>query len=228
MENKAEAGLYIALSKFQSEMDFATKGTKGFGYNYADYASLVEVVRKGFAGKNLSFTHTIKVDDNGNPILTTRINYADEEHGVAFIESVTPVTPVKVVGKDGKDKTNPLQSLGSGLTYLKRYHLQALVGLPSEDDDGRSSNVNVGKAPRPSPPPPIALEVVYGEIQKAETVKAVEAVYHKHANHPDRTQIIQACKVRKDNILAKPEEALDDEIPDNLSPVEQSLELQKG
>jgi len=29
--------------------------------------------------------------------------------------------------------------LGSGITYAKRYGLQSLYGLPSEDDDGNSA-----------------------------------------------------------------------------------------
>lgn len=37
-----------------------------------------------------------------------------------------------------KDLTNP-QAMGSGITYAKRYALQAAFGLPSEDDDGNEA-----------------------------------------------------------------------------------------
>ena len=37
-----------------------------------------------------------------------------------------------------KDKTNP-QQMGSGITYAKRYGLQAALGIPSEDDDANAA-----------------------------------------------------------------------------------------
>jgi len=37
-----------------------------------------------------------------------------------------------------KDATNP-QSMGSGITYAKRYGLQALFGIASEEDDGNAA-----------------------------------------------------------------------------------------
>lgn len=36
------------------------------------------------------------------------------------------------------DNSNP-QKMGSGITYAKRYSLQAAFGLPSEDDDGNKA-----------------------------------------------------------------------------------------
>ena len=38
-----------------------------------------------------------------------------------------------------KDKSNP-QQMGSGITYAKRYGLQAAFGIPSEDDDANSAS----------------------------------------------------------------------------------------
>lgn len=38
-----------------------------------------------------------------------------------------------------QDPTNP-QKMGSGITYAKRYALQAAYGLPSEDDDGNAAS----------------------------------------------------------------------------------------
>lgn len=45
-----------------------------------------------------------------------------------------------------KDLTNP-QAMGSGITYAKRYALQAAFGLPSEDDDANEAS-NPSKGPQ--------------------------------------------------------------------------------
>jgi len=54
-------------------------------------------------------------------------------------ESMTGRTPVLT-----KDNTDP-QKMGSGITYAKRYGLQAAFGLPSEDDDGNAASVSSPK-----------------------------------------------------------------------------------
>ena len=48
-------------------------------------------------------------------------------------ETLTARTLIKV-----KDATNP-QAMGSGITYAKRYGLQALFGIASEEDDGNAA-----------------------------------------------------------------------------------------
>jgi hypothetical protein len=49
-----------------------------------------------------------------------------------YVEGRTPVLT--------KDNTDP-QKMGSGITYAKRYGLQSVFGLPSEDDDGNSASM---------------------------------------------------------------------------------------
>ena len=43
-----------------------------------------------------------------------------------------------------KDKTDP-QKMGSGISYAKRYGLQSIFGIPSNDDDGNAASA------RPAP-----------------------------------------------------------------------------
>lgn len=47
-------------------------------------------------------------------------------------ETRTSICPIR-----SKDNQDP-QKMGSGITYAKRYSLQAAFGLPSEDDDGEA------------------------------------------------------------------------------------------
>ena len=53
--------------------------------------------------------------------------------------SISARTLIKV-----KDATNP-QAMGSGITYAKRYGLQAMFGIASEDDDGNNATASDGK-----------------------------------------------------------------------------------
>jgi hypothetical protein len=46
---------------------------------------------------------------------------------------------------------NPHQ-MGSGITYAKRYGLQSLYGLPSEDDDGNGTGTTGKKDINPKAP----------------------------------------------------------------------------
>lgn len=48
----------------------------------------------------------------------------------------TRVSPCPVRSKDPSDP----QKMGSGITYAKRYGLQAAFGLPSKDDDGNEAS----------------------------------------------------------------------------------------
>jgi hypothetical protein len=44
-------------------------------------------------------------------------------------------------------KQNDPQAFGSAITYAKRYSLQAILGVPSEDDDGESAMERKKKGP---------------------------------------------------------------------------------
>ena len=48
----------------------------------------------------------------------------------------------------GGNKYDDSQALGSAITYAKRYSLQAIYGIPSEDDDGNSNTHNPKVAPK--------------------------------------------------------------------------------
>ena len=51
-------------------------------------------------------------------------------------ETLSCCVPILI---NGTDKDNP-QKMGSAITYAKRYGLQSLYGLASDDDDGNSAS----------------------------------------------------------------------------------------
>ena len=100
------------------------------------YSTLEEVIaacRK--AGQHgLTFTQLIDMDDNGRMFVKTIVMHVNGDNLV----SRTPIV--------AQDLTNP-QKMGSGITYAKRYGLQSMLGLPSEDDDGNNASTQPTNKP---------------------------------------------------------------------------------
>lgn len=125
--------LATALIKFHNSGAAAKKGAANpfFKSKYASLEEVIETVRAEAGKVGLTFTQLIDFDEHRMFVATTIMH----ESG----ESMTGRTPVLT-----KDNTDP-QKMGSGITYAKRYGLQAAFGLPSEDDDGNAASVSSPK-----------------------------------------------------------------------------------
>ena len=115
--------LATALNKAQDEMGGAVKDKKNpfFKSSYADLASVVMAIKEPFAGNGLSYSQ-FPISRDGLVGVETILMHTSGE----FISSelLLPTT-----------KKDP-QAAGSAITYARRYALQAIAGIPSEDDDG--------------------------------------------------------------------------------------------
>jgi hypothetical protein len=129
------SNLATALCKAQGVMSGAKKSAKNpfFKSNYADLASVFDAIREPFSKNGLSISQTMDVLENGTQILCTRLLHVSGE----FIDSKM-LLPAEV---------NP-QKLGSTITYLRRYSLMAICGIPAEDDDGNAASGKPAPAPK--------------------------------------------------------------------------------
>lgn len=119
--------LYTALAKAQAEIQPAKKNGKGnptFRSKYADLAAIVQTSRKALGENGLSVIQRIIRQGSAGMTLLTRLCHASGQ----WIESSMTVNPPK----------QDIQSLGSYLTYLRRYNYSSIVGVVAvdEDDDG--------------------------------------------------------------------------------------------
>ena len=160
MERSDQIGdLIAALAKAQGEFGAALKGNESiaFGtgnraYKYADLAANISAVRPALSKHGIALMQFNESDlEHQTAIVTT-----DLHHGEQFI-SITAQAPA--VGRNGFD----VQSLGACWTYLRRYTLQAICGLASEDDDATDlagvKNAPIqGKQPPQAQPPKGPLE----------------------------------------------------------------------
>ena len=121
--------LAAALSKAQGQLRPAVfnKQNPHFKNRYADFTSCMDACRVPLSENGLcvmQYCDTVE----GKLMLVTMLAHASGQ----FIKSFFPLTP--------KDMTS--QSIGSAMTYAKRYSLSSMLGIVSddEDDDGEAAH----------------------------------------------------------------------------------------
>jgi len=133
--------LAAALASAQACMGPALKGARNphFRSTYADLSSVVEAIREPFTANGLAWVQAPALDvERGVVTVTTRILHTSGQ----WVEAEVSAVPGR-----GKADLSP-QSVGSCITYLRRYGLQALAGCPSADDDAETA---MGRGGRPAP-----------------------------------------------------------------------------
>jgi len=113
--------LYKSLAAFQQEVPHIFKGTTGFGYSYADWGQILDIVNPGMKRHGLGFTQLL---DGTN--LKTIVFHS--ESGETIESSVDIPQDVALA------KMNTFQVMGSAITYYKRYSLSAILGLVTDVD----------------------------------------------------------------------------------------------
>ena len=154
--------LYEALAKFQQLNISATKDGNNpyFSSKYATLDSVINAVNHG-AEFGLSFSQTVNYDWLKVDVETTVTNKegvtkntksAQLSRDIYVTTTIyhhndekTLVSRVPVL-VNANDKDNP-QKLGSSISYAKRYGLQALYGLGSDDDGNEASKNDKGEVP---------------------------------------------------------------------------------
>jgi hypothetical protein len=120
--------LAAALAKAQAELQNPTRNRKvvvktakgQYDYTYATADKIADLVRPVLGKHELSLAQGTAKGDGW--LLVTRLTHASGQ----YIENDTPLP---------YSGSTDAQSLGSALTYAKRYGLTALLGIVAEEDD---------------------------------------------------------------------------------------------
>jgi len=132
--NKSDSikNLAAALCKAQEQMCGAVKDSKNpfFKSSYADLGAVVKAIKEPFADNGLSYSQ-FPAEDNGRIGVETMLMHTSGEW---MSNSFT----VNLTKQDA-------QGAGSAITYCRRYALQAIAGIPSEDDDGNHASKPAAK-----------------------------------------------------------------------------------
>ena len=138
--------LALALSKAQGQMKFAAKDANNpfFKSKYADLASVIEAIKVPLSANGIAFVQATDFEDNAVIVETILLHESGE-----WISGKLRMQPTK----------NDPQGVGSAVTYAKRYGLQAIAGVPSDDDDGNAATHQSAPAAKPAPAKPMHAKV---------------------------------------------------------------------
>lgn len=119
--------LAVAMCKAQADMGGASKGANNpfFKSKYADLSAVVQAVKEPFANNGLSYVQ-FPIEENGRIGVETILMHNSGEW-------LSNKFTVQLTKQDA-------QGAGSAITYCRRYGLQAVAGIPSEDDDGNAAS----------------------------------------------------------------------------------------
>lgn len=187
--------LAAALAKAQGELENATKSSQNphFKSKYADLAEVLNTVRPVFSRHGLSVTQLPSLDDDMVSVETMLLHSS----GQWISSKIT--TPV-----GGK---RDAQSIGSAITYARRYSLAAIAGIAQEDDDG-----NAAAAPQKPQPPEARPDQarMIAAIEGAETMDALKDIYQRAARaakgHPDILSALERAKESRKTTLSEQEQ----------------------
>jgi hypothetical protein len=116
--------LASSLSKFQGEIQNCFKGKTGYGYKYADLASILDDVRPILAKYELSILQ-MPSNDPESVTLETMLMHSS---GQWISETMRmPIESAKGMSR--------AQTIGSVISYARRYALTSFLGISQTDDD---------------------------------------------------------------------------------------------
>lgn len=150
-QNEARKAFQKAISEFQKEnidvskgekANFQTKGGGNASYSFASLGASLQEIRPALAKYGLSITWRTQNMENGFIQVTAILS-----HEFGHFEHTS------LAGQpDQTGAKNPIQSVGSTITYLKRYTAFSILGIASVDDDGAESGMPIAETkPKPSP-----------------------------------------------------------------------------
>lgn len=143
LETSDEIGeLAGALASAQGAMHHAERSAENpyFGSTYADLAACIDACRLPLSENALCVLQLMETIGK-TPYLVTLLAHKSGQ----WVRGKMQVYPMTQKKGEGWVYSPDPQSLGSCITYCRRYCLQAILNLASEDDDGNKASGEKGK-----------------------------------------------------------------------------------
>jgi|TARA_R100000750_G_scaffold15653_2_gene10233 hypothetical protein len=136
MIQKSESIKNIATAQLelQREIKDISKDSKGYGYNYTSFDKLVQYLRPILTKHGISFIQMPAGEGLTVGVTTLYMHSSGEWISNTIL---SPIAEHKGM--------NTYQSVGSAITYYRRYSLSSFTGIASEEDvDGEMSQKEGG------------------------------------------------------------------------------------
>ena len=129
-----------ALSKAQSTITHAAKthSNPQTRSKYADLTGIIDVAREPLTQNGLALVQA-PYHLPGDPPTVVLVTTVLHESG-EWLRSVTPVNARKMVKGGEYMVADDMQTIGSAITYARRYALASMLGIGQEDDDGNQAS----------------------------------------------------------------------------------------
>jgi hypothetical protein len=173
------AKLALAQTKVQKEIKDLPKESKGFAHKYTTFDKLVQYLRPILAKHGISFIQMPCGENENVGVITLYMHTSGE-----YISSKVETQIIQA--------QNKYQSMGSAITYFKRYSLASFVGLASDEDtDGNVQKKEV-KKPTPTTKP----------LTDEQFKTVIDTVKDENEEFRDKvTQAVKAQKLHQDNYM---------------------------
>lgn len=191
-----------AFAKTQQEMKQPLKDANNpfFKSKYVPLENVVEAITESASKNGLSFTQFPSSDEAGNVTVGTLVMHSSGE----WIE----YDPIKM-----KPVKNDPQSIGSAITYAKRYALSAIFGITSDpDDDGNEATQTKKQAPAKKKDDPVISvekanyylkEIAAISVEKGKEDGSIVKWFLNHLGVVDYKMIKQSQIEDADMLLGK-------------------------
>lgn len=150
--------LAIAMNKAQAVMSGAKKSAANpfFKSKYANLEEVIACIKEPFESNGLSFMQFPITEDDRAGVETIVMHESGEWISGSFMLKCSKIDP---------------QGMASAITYARRYGIQSIAGIPSEDDDGNAAS-QAPKKPAMTPKEAVA------KLSSAESQKDLVAVWN--------------------------------------------------
>lgn len=161
-----------SLVKFQSAVESPKKTSDnpafkrdGKNLKYADLDAIIKTITPALSANGLSQHQFTDTDMETKAVkITTMLLHESGQH----ITSDTLTLPADSFGKFNA------QTIGSAITYGRRYSLSALLGIASEDDDDANNlSLRDGKEEKPKPATAIQIKALTKEIERMAELASI-------------------------------------------------------
>lgn len=148
-----------ALAKAQAEVEGASKDSANphFRSKYASLAAVIDACRAALSKNSIAVVQAPSAKGSEVTVSTILMHASGEWIEASLTASARDASP---------------QSVGSAVTYLRRYGLMSMVGIAPEDDDGNEAQVFPSGRFEPPTPPRVQERTTPQERPKAPAAPA--------------------------------------------------------